>query len=106
MERVGFILKVREGRLSDYRKAHLNVWPEMREALRQAGWHNYSLFLREDGLLFGYVETPSFDDALGKMAETEVNGRWQELMAPYFENIGGGHPDQAMVRLEEVFHLE
>lgn len=106
MERVGFILKVREDRLSDYRKAHQNVWPEMRDALRQAGWHNYTLFLREDGLLFGYVETPSFDEALNKMAETEVNGRWQELMAPYFENIGGRCPDQAMVRLEEVFHLD
>jgi len=27
------------------------VWPDMLDALRSAGWHNYSLFLRpDDGL--------------------------------------------------------
>jgi L-rhamnose mutarotase len=30
----------------------------MLEALRRTGWHNYSLFLRDDGLLIGNVETP------------------------------------------------
>jgi L-rhamnose mutarotase len=39
-------------------RADGRVWPEMLDALRDAGWHNYSLFLREDGLLFGYFETP------------------------------------------------
>ena len=29
----------------------------MLEALRDAGWHNYSLFLPDDGLLIGYFLT-------------------------------------------------
>jgi len=52
MQRVGFILKVKEDKIEEYRKHHDHVWPEMLEALREAGWHNYSLFMREDGLLF------------------------------------------------------
>ena len=28
----------------------------MLDALRRTGWRNYSLFLREDGLLIGYLE--------------------------------------------------
>jgi L-rhamnose mutarotase len=58
MERVCFLLKVKSDRLEEYKKRHEAVWPEMLQALRETGWHNYSLFLREDGLLVGYLETP------------------------------------------------
>ena len=57
MQRVCFLLKVREDRLAEYRERHAAVWPEMLEALSATGWHNYSLFLRDDGLLVGYLET-------------------------------------------------
>lgn len=107
MKRVGFVLKVKPDRLAEYKEYHKQVWPEMLEALRRSGWHNYSLFLRDDGLLFGYFETPdSFQAALDGMAREEVNARWQSFMAPYFENLGGAHPDQGMLELEEVFHLD
>ncbi|MAG37652.1 MAG: L-rhamnose mutarotase [Dehalococcoidia bacterium] len=106
MERVGFLLKVRPERLEEYKERHREVWPEMLQALRETGWHNYSIFLREDGLLFGYLETPDFEQALAGMAEREVNTRWQEEMAPFFEDIGGGHADEGLKRLEEAFHLD
>lgn len=47
----------------------------MLEALRGTGWHNYSLFLRDDGWLVGYLETPDFRGALAGMAAKEVNDR-------------------------------
>jgi L-rhamnose mutarotase len=59
VNRFGFTLKVRDGMLDEYRRHHEAVWPEMLDALRRAGWHNYSLFLRPDGTLFGYVESPA-----------------------------------------------
>ncbi len=105
MERVCFLLKVRPERLEEYKERHRKVWPEMLEALRETGWHNYSLFLREDGLLVGYFETPDLKSALAGMAAREVNSRWQGEMAPFFENLGGRRPDQGFERLEEVFHL-
>ena len=106
MERAAFLLKVKADMLDEYKRRHDEIWPEMLEALREAGWYNYSLFMREDGLLFGYVETPDFEKALARMAETEVNKRWQDFMAPYFEGIGGQHADESMVPLEQVFYLE
>jgi L-rhamnose mutarotase len=107
MKRVGVLLKVRKEKIEEYKLHHKNVWPEMLEALRRAGWRNYSLFLRSDGLLFGYFETPeSFEAALSGMADQDVNHRWQALMAPYFESLEGGRPDQMMEGLEEVFHLD
>ncbi len=107
MKRIGFVLKVKQDRIEEYKEHHNAVWPEMLEALRETGWHNYSLFLREDGLLFGYFETPhDLATATAQMAETDVNERWQSLMAPYFESPDGAHADEMMVELEEVFHLD
>lgn len=106
MERIGFILKVKEDMIEEYKKRHANVWPEMLDALRETGWHNYTLFMREDGLLFGYVETPDFEAAKAGMAEKEVNARWQAEMKDFFEALDGQAPDEAMKPLEIVFHLD
>ncbi len=107
MKRVGFLLKVKANRLDEYKKRHKTVWSEMLDALRRHGWHNYSLFLRDDGLLFGYFEAEeNFKASLEGMAGEEINARWQSEMAPFFENLGGAHPDEGMIELEEVFHLD
>ena len=106
MQRVCFLLKVRPDRLDDYVARHDSVWPEMLAALRLTGWGNYSLFLRDDGLLVGYFETPSLEAALAGMADTDVNERWQAEMAPFFESLEGRRPDEAFIPLREVFHLD
>jgi L-rhamnose mutarotase len=106
MERVCFLAQVRSERLAEYKLRHGEVWPEMLEALRETGWRNYSLFLRDDGLLVGYLETPDYQAALDGMAARGVNARWQESMAPFFQALAGRRPDESFLRLEEVFHLE
>jgi L-rhamnose mutarotase len=107
MKRVGFLLKVKADRLEEYKEHHRAVWPEMLAALRESGWHNYSLFMREDGLLFGYFETPeSLEAAQAAMAGRDVNERWQSMMSSFFEIPEGAHPDKTLVELEEVFHLD
>ena len=106
MTRVAFVLRVLPHLIDDYRAKHQHVWPEMLDALRRTGWHNYSLFLRDDGTLFGYFETPgTFEQAIQGMAGQAVNERWQQLMAPYFEGSGPS-ADTMMEQLEEVFHLD
>jgi len=105
-ERVCFLLKVRPERLAEYKERHKTVWPEMLEALRETGWQNYSLFLRDDGLLVGYLETSDFQAALSGMASREINERWQREMGPFFEALDGRRPDEGMFPLAEVFHLD
>ena len=105
MNRIGFQFKVRRDKIKAYKQIHQNVWPEMLEALRDAGWHNYTLFMREDGLIFGYIESEhTLAEAQAKMADKEVNTRWQKFMAPFME--GCDRPDENFVELEEYFHLE
>ena len=106
MQRVCFTLQVRPERMDEYRERHTAVWPEMLAALRETGWRNYSLFLRPDGLLIGYLETSDFENARARMAQHEVNARWQHEMAGFFATPAGALPDAAMRPLPEVFHLE
>lgn len=105
-QRVCFLMQVRADRVADYRRAHEKVWPDMMAALRETGWHNYSLFIREsDGLAVGYLETDDFDAALAGMAVREVNQRWQQAMSEFFPVSDGSRPDENMVQLTEYFHL-
>lgn len=77
----------------------------MLHALKDSGWHNYSLFLRPDGLLIGYVESEDLAAAQRAMAQTSVNARWQAEMKHFFVDIDTT-PDEGFVELAEIFHLE
>jgi L-rhamnose mutarotase len=106
VQRVCFLLRVKPDRLDEYKAAHRNVWPDMRAALSRHGWHNYSLFLADDGLLVGYVEVePDFEQAVAGMQREEVNARWQAAMIDFFEPLATGAADTSLVTLEQVFHL-
>ena len=105
MRRVCFELQVKPDHIEAYKAAHAAVWPDMLQALTDTGWHNYSIFLRPDGLIIGYFETEDLQASLDGMAQTEVNARWQEAMADHF--VGIDLPaDQAFSYLTEVFNLE
>jgi L-rhamnose mutarotase len=105
MPRYCFNLQVRPERMAEYVERHQAVWPDMQDALRATGWRNYSLFLRSDGLLVGYVESDDLDASRAAMTRTEVNARWQAEMAEFFTGIDGRPPDEGFELLQEVFHL-
>jgi L-rhamnose mutarotase len=104
--RVCFTLQVRPDRLDEYKRRHAQVWPDMLLALQRTGWHDYSLFLRPDGLLVGYLVADDFTAAQAAMQDEEVNHRWQTDMAPFFAGLDGGAPDTGMTVLEEIFNLD
>jgi L-rhamnose mutarotase len=98
MERVCWTMRVRPEKLEEYKARHREVWPDMLDALRETGWANYSLFLTEEGLLIGYLETEDFEAAQAAMGAKDVNARWQAEMAEFLV--------PPLRRIEEVFHLD
>lgn len=106
MRRVCFTLQVDPSVVGEYRTRHERVWPEMLKALRDSGWHDYSLHIRDDGLLVGTLLTDDLSAAQDAMDATDVNARWQAGMAPFFTGIGGAAPDRGLTVLEEIFHLD
>eukprot|EP00039_Didymoeca_costata_P006018 m.86839 g.86839 ORF g.86839 m.86839 type:complete len:277 (+) comp13073_c0_seq6:190-1020(+) len=84
LNRVCFHMKFEAQDLAQYLKDHETVWPEMQKALVETGWHNYSLFYREDGFAVGYFETDAgFKEACERMDHKEVNKIWQDAMSKY-----------------------
>jgi L-rhamnose mutarotase len=104
VNRYCFQLQVKPHHIEAYTEAHTAVWPEMLEALAATGWHNYSLFLRADGMLIGYVECDDLAAAQRAMAKTDVNARWQALMGDHFVDLDVA-PDEGFIPLTEVFNL-
>ena len=104
--RVCFQLQVKPDRLDEYRERHAAVWPDMLRAIRRPAGHNYSLFLRDDGLLIGYVrDRRRSSTPRPHSARTDVNrplgGRDGRLL-----RRPRRPPDEGFPRLTEVFHLE
>lgn len=105
MERVCFQLQVRPNRLAEYRERHAAVWPEMLQAIADSGRRNYSLFLRDDGLLIGYYETESDAASQAALEADPRTSAWEADMADFFVALDG-RPDQNSLRLPEIFNLE
>jgi L-rhamnose mutarotase len=101
-QRSAFVLKVRPDRVEEYVKAHRAVWPEMLDALRNAGIRNYTIF-RSGNRMFGYFECDDLGVAGRFMAAQDVNTRWQDQMAELLEERV---PDGGPPPLEEVFRLD
>ena len=101
-QRQGFVLRVKPDKIDEYVEAHRHVWPEMLQALRDAGIRNYTIF-RADSEMFGYFEADDLRRTADFLAAQEVSARWQDAMAEFLaERV----PDSGPRPLEKVFRLE
>ena len=103
MERTLFTFEIRPGTEGEYRRRHDAIWPELVDALRQAGISNNSIF-RQGTTMIAYAECePDAATAFGKVGGTDVNARWSR----WFEGIIVQLTDAEgnLFRAEEVWHL-
>ncbi len=104
MTRVAFQLQVDPALVDEYVARHTPVWPEMLAEIEASGRRNYSLFLGDEGRLFGYYETDDDAAAQAYLAASPVAARWEAEMGRFFVGLAG-RPDQAATPLTEVFNL-
>ena len=104
MERLCFTFEIRPGTEAEYKKRHDEIWPELVEAIKDAGFANYSLF-RRGTTIVAYAECePDVATAFAKLAPAEVNVRW----AKWFEDVIVSLTDEngQLYLIEEVWHLD
>jgi L-rhamnose mutarotase len=92
--RICFQMQVKPDRLAEYTERHAAVWPDMLQAIADAGRRNYSLFLREDGMLIGYYETDDDEAAQRALEADPRTAAWEAEMSDFFV-ASAGRPDQA-----------
>jgi len=106
MNRYAGMFRVKMELLTEYKKCHDNIWPEMREEMKKCGIHNHSLFARPDGLVFVYAEADNLHISMASLAQTEVNSRWQREMSKFFVDIDDSTNSAKTEMIPEIFHLD
>jgi len=107
LKRICFILRIKKELLDEYKREHAKIPPEMLALLRKAGIRNYSIFLRDDGLMINCFETADMAQSFAITRQSAVYERWQNAMAKYFESASGDLSEgESGGPLEEIFYLE
>ena len=108
MQRVAFVMRVKEGQQEEYIRRHRQVWQEVLADLQRAGVHKMSIFM--SGLqLFLYMEVEDYAEAARILAESDDSVRWEEYMAPIMESATGDAYDPVNAYpdgLPEVFYWQ
>jgi L-rhamnose mutarotase len=98
MERGAWILKLKPGQETAYRKAHEQVWPELIAAAVRAGMRNHSVYVK-GSLVFAYAEAENLKATMEILAASDVTRRWNEFMSQYMEDPDGES-------LDDVCHFD
>ncbi|MBZ4192182.1 L-rhamnose mutarotase [Niabella beijingensis] len=103
MQRIAFKMKLFEGCREEYKRRHANLFPELKELLKQTGVSDYSIFLDETSNdLFAILKLEE-GKTMEALPANPVMQRWWAHMADLMET----HPDLSpvVVPLQELFHL-
>ena len=95
--------------IEEYRRYHARIWPEIEEAIQQAGIRNYSIYLDREQL-FAYFEyhgpDAEFDQRMAALAEAPRMREWWDIMEPMQRPLEDRAPDEWWKNLDEVFHQD
>lgn len=107
MERHGWVIQIKPGKLEEYKRYHANVWPEVLEMIKQCHIRNYSIY-HKDGYLFSYLEYvgEDFQADMAKMAADPKTQEWWAIMNPMQQPLPTCAAGEWWATMEEVFHLD
>lgn len=100
---IAFRMMLKPGMAEEYRRRHDAIWPDLAEALREAGIHDYSIFLDEEtNALFAVLRLHP-DDKRDALPGQPVMQRWWDHMADLMEVRPDNRPVEAP--LTPMFYL-
>jgi L-rhamnose mutarotase len=107
MKRYGSVIKVRPGAITEYKRYHAAVWPDILKTIRKCNIRNYSIYLKDD-FLFGYFEYHGADYKadMAKMAADPRTQEWWAVMMPMQQPLDTRKKGEWWAEMEEVFHID
>jgi L-rhamnose mutarotase len=99
-----FRMQLKPGNVAEYQRRHDHIWPELAKLLRDAGIHDYSIFLDEETLHLFAVFKLRHPNQRDSLAQHPLMRRWWD----YMKDLMHTHPDGRPVEwpLVSVFHLD
>lgn len=103
MKTRAFRMKLKPGTVDEYRRRHDELWPDLGQALTEAGIYDYSIFLDEETLHLFAVLKLKEGDTSAALPQLPVMKRWWDYMADLMEVEPGNRPKEWP--LVPMFHL-
>lgn len=104
MNRLAFKMHLNQGQKNEYIKRHNEIWPELKQLLKDSGVSEYSIFLDEEtNTLFAFQKVDG-DGGSQDLGKTEIVKKWWDFMADIMKVNSDNSP--VSVELEEVFYLK
>ncbi|MBA7509783.1 L-rhamnose mutarotase [subsurface metagenome] len=107
MKRYGSVIKIKPKKLEEYKKVHINIWPEVAKTITECNIINYSIF-HKDGYLFSYFEYigKNYESDMAKMAADSTTQEWWDVCMPMQEPLDTRKKGEWWAEMEEVFHQD
>jgi L-rhamnose mutarotase len=84
MDRITFMMRVKDGCQEEYIRRHETVWPEVMAEHRHAGVTKMGIYMTGHDL-FLYMEVDDYAKAVRVLNKSPIVLRWEEYMAPIME---------------------
>ena len=88
MQRVAFVMHVKEGQEEEYIRRHRDVWPQVLADLEKAGVGQMNIFMA-GRQLFLHMEVDDYAEAARILGASPESVRWEQYMEPIMEDAGG-----------------
>jgi len=100
-------MKLLPGNADEYKKRHDEIWPELAQALKNAGISNYRIFLDKDtetdtNNLFAVMDQ-SDATKVAALRDLPIMRKWWDSMAPLMQTSADNEP--ITTQLDCVFYL-
>ena len=103
-ERIAFRMNLNSGQALEYEKRHDEVFPELAQALKDAGVSDYSIWLDPETNHLFAILTRASDHTLDALPDTDICKKWWAFMADIMETDEKNVPTQ--IPLKQVFLLQ
>ena len=104
MQRLAFKMKLNPGQKEAYIKRHNELWPALKQLLKDAGLSEYSIFLDEETHTLFAFQKVSGEGGSQDLTDDPIVKKWWAFMADIMETNPDNSP--VSIALEELFYME
>jgi L-rhamnose mutarotase len=104
MKREAFKMYLKPGYEAEYERRHREIWPEVKQLLKESGVSDYSIYWDKDTNILFAVQKVSGKASSQDLGDNPIIQKWWAYMADIMET----NPDNSPVSipLKEVFHMD
>ncbi|SHN28979.1 L-rhamnose mutarotase [Chitinophaga sp. CF418] len=102
--KIAFKMRLKPGCKEEYRKRHDEIWPELKQLLKDNGVSDYTIFLDEETNILFAVQQQDGEQSSQDLGKLPIVQRWWAYMADIMDTNEDHSP--ITMPLTKVFHMD